>query len=137
MSTRARVGVELKDGTILSMYVNSDGYIDQLGRILFNNYTDKKDIIKLIRSGNARRIGPTINQSTFFKEKPEISNDQYSFIEMSLKTGMDFIYLYVLDNEWLYSKRNETPYALEDLEYAISDNLEAAIKPSDMNSFIK
>ena len=136
MSTRARVGVELKDGTILSMYVNSDGYIDQLGRILFNNYTDKKDIIKLIRSGNARRIGPTINQSTFFKEKPEISNDQYSFIEMSLKTGMDFIYLYVLDNEWLYSKRNETPYALEDLEYAISDNLEASTNPNDMDALI-
>ena len=34
MATRSRIGIELKDGSILSSYHHYDGYPEWLGRIL-------------------------------------------------------------------------------------------------------
>ena len=52
MSTRSRIGLELADGSILSVYHHWDGYESWLGRILKTHYNTKEKIAELIDGGD-------------------------------------------------------------------------------------
>jgi hypothetical protein len=52
MSTRSRIGIELKDGSILSAYHHWDGYPEWLGRILNTHYNTKSLVEELIDGGD-------------------------------------------------------------------------------------
>ena len=52
MSTNARIGLQLSDGSILSVYHHWDGYPEWLGVTLKEQYNTKKDIVDLIDGGN-------------------------------------------------------------------------------------
>lgn len=52
MSTRSRIGLELSDGSILSVYHHSDGYPSWLGRILTTHYNTKELVEQLIDGGD-------------------------------------------------------------------------------------
>lgn len=52
MSTRARIGLELKDGSILSVYHHWDGYTSWLGRILTTHYNTRSLAEELIDGGD-------------------------------------------------------------------------------------
>ena len=52
MSTRARIGLELKDGSILSVYHHWDGYPEWLGRILKTHYNSRSLAAELIDGGD-------------------------------------------------------------------------------------
>ena len=48
MATRSRIGIELSDGSILSVYHHWDGYPTWLGRILNTHYTTREKVEDLI-----------------------------------------------------------------------------------------
>jgi len=52
MATRSRIGLELKDGSILSAYHHWDGYPSWLGRILNTHYNTKEKVSELIDGGD-------------------------------------------------------------------------------------
>ena len=52
MSTRSRIGIELKNGSILSVYHHWDGYPEWLGRILNTHYNTKFKVAELIDGGD-------------------------------------------------------------------------------------
>ena len=52
MATRSRIGIELKDGSILSAYHHWDGYPTWLGRILETHYNTKEKVSALIDGGD-------------------------------------------------------------------------------------
>jgi len=52
MATRSRIGIELKDGSILSAYHHWDGYPEWLGRILTTHYNTKEKVSELIDGGD-------------------------------------------------------------------------------------
>ena len=52
MSTRARIGLELSDGSILSVYHHWDGYPEWLGRKLNEHYFTKQSVTELIDGGD-------------------------------------------------------------------------------------
>jgi len=52
MATRARIGLELADGSILSAYHHWDGYESWLGRILRTHYNSKELAAELIDGGD-------------------------------------------------------------------------------------
>ena len=52
MATRSRIGIELKDGSILSAYHHWDGYPQWLGRILNTHYNTKAKVTELIDGGD-------------------------------------------------------------------------------------
>ena len=52
MSTRARIGIELSDGSILSAYHHWDGYESWLGRILKTHYNSYEKAAELIDGGD-------------------------------------------------------------------------------------
>ncbi len=52
MATRSRIGIELKDGSILSAYHHWDGYPQWLGRILTTQYNTREQAAELIDGGD-------------------------------------------------------------------------------------
>jgi hypothetical protein len=52
MGTRSRIGIQLKDGSILSSYHHWDGYPEWLGRILVTHYNAKSLAEELIDGGD-------------------------------------------------------------------------------------
>ena len=52
MATRSRIGIELRDGSILSAYHHWDGYPEWLGRILTTHYNSKELASELIDGGD-------------------------------------------------------------------------------------
>jgi hypothetical protein len=52
MGTRARIGLELKNGNILSVYHHYDGYESWLGRILTTHYNTRTKAAELIDGGD-------------------------------------------------------------------------------------
>ncbi len=52
MSTNARIGLQLKDGSILSAYHHWDGYPEWLGVTLKEQYNTREKIAELIDGGN-------------------------------------------------------------------------------------
>ena len=59
MATRARIGIELTDGSILSSYHHWDGYPAGLGYNLIVNWNDPAKLCEAIRLGDASHWGKT------------------------------------------------------------------------------
>ena len=114
MATRARIGLKLEDGSIISAYHHWDGYPEWLGVTLKEHYNKKEDIAKLIEGGNMSSCYSD-NQydekkQEFVKndpkpeyyggddEKPRLSRNFTQFAFDS-KSGEEYLYLFV-DNEW-------------------------------------
>jgi hypothetical protein len=52
MATRSRIGLELKNGNILSVYHHWDSYESWLGRILNTHYNTREKVAELIDGGD-------------------------------------------------------------------------------------
>ena len=52
MGTRSRIGIQLQDDSILSVYHHWDGYPSWLGRILTTHYNTKEKVAELIDGGD-------------------------------------------------------------------------------------
>ena len=52
MGTRSRIGIELKDGSILSAYHHWDGYPQWLGKTLVEQYNTREKAAELIDGGD-------------------------------------------------------------------------------------
>ena len=52
MATRSRIGIQLADESILSVYHHWDGYPEWLGRILNTHYNTKEKVADLIDGGD-------------------------------------------------------------------------------------
>ena len=57
MSTRCRIGIENKDGTITSIYCHHDGYPSYVGKTLVNNYKEESKIRALLDLGDMSSLG--------------------------------------------------------------------------------
>ena len=52
MATRSRIGIQLSDDSVLSVYHHWDGYPSWLGRILNTHYNTKEKVSELIDGGD-------------------------------------------------------------------------------------
>ena len=52
MATRSRLGIELKNGSILSVYHHYDGYPEWLGKTLKTHYNTRQSVSELIDGGD-------------------------------------------------------------------------------------
>ena len=114
MSTRARIGLKLDDGSILSAYHHWDGYPEWLGVTLKEQYNTREKIAKLLDGGNMSscwsdndfdyekqefvKQDPKPNYYGGDDEKPRLSRNFTQFAFDS-KSGEEYIYLYE-DGKW-------------------------------------
>lgn len=66
MATRARIGLELKDGSYISSYQHWDGYPGGLGYNLIDNWNNYDKIEEAIQLGNASKWGVVIGKKHDF-----------------------------------------------------------------------
>lgn len=52
MGTRSRIGIELPDHTVVSVYCHWDGYPEHNGKILVEYYLNRQDVEELIDGGS-------------------------------------------------------------------------------------
>ena len=109
MSTNARIGLKLADGSILSAYHHWDGYPEWLGVTLKEQYNTKEKIAELIDGGNMSSCWSDnvydYDKQEFVKrdpqpeyyggdsEAPKLSKDFVEFTEIS-NSGEEFLYVF-------------------------------------------
>jgi hypothetical protein len=59
MGTRSRIGYELPDHTVVSVYCHYDGYVENNGRILVDHYQDRDAVKELIDGGSMSSLRTT------------------------------------------------------------------------------
>ena len=69
MATRARIGIQQKDGTIISAYQHWDGYLSGLGYNLCEHWRDPKKVLKAIKLGNSSKWGQIIGSKIDFDDR--------------------------------------------------------------------
>ncbi len=71
MATRSRIGIELRDGSVLSAYHHWDGYESWLGRILRTHYNSKELAAELIDGGDMSTCWNDDNQPEYYSARGE------------------------------------------------------------------
>ena len=71
MATRSRIGIELKNGSVLSVYHHWDGYPEWLGRILKTHYNSRAKAVELIDGGDMSTCWNEENQPEYYSARGE------------------------------------------------------------------
>ena len=117
MGTRSRIGIQLKDDSILSVYCHWDGYPSFNGKVLREFYNTKEKVTQLINGGNISSLhtnvgwnnetlpetGPqyyTSRGESIDDNAPETSKDHGEYLQLSGRSDEEFSYLFA-DGEWL------------------------------------
>jgi hypothetical protein len=61
MATRSRIGIELEDGAIRSIYCHWDGYPSGVGATLTVHYTQREKVLELISLGDISSLDAEVS----------------------------------------------------------------------------
>ena len=75
MATRARIGIQLPDGSIRAAYQHWDGYPGGLGYKLIDHWTNPEKVQKAIELGNASTWNQIIGEKCDFDDRNAESHD--------------------------------------------------------------
>ena len=117
MATRSRIGIQLSDESVLSVYHHWDGYPEWLGRVLKTHYDTRDKVAELIDGGDMSSCWTTDRWDTKLNEEygpeyysqrgddcpPRLDPNVYDY----LAEGEEYAYLYTLKGEWICYNRNE------------------------------
>ena len=124
MATRSRVGIELKDGSVLSIYSHWDGYPEWAGRILRTHYNTREKVENLIDGGDVSCLwtddrwddsavkgvyGPLYYSQRGENCPPRLDANLIEYVG----DGEEYAYLYTLKGEWVCYELHETPKIVE------------------------
>ena len=111
MATRSRIGLELKDGQIVSVYCHWDGYPSFNGRVLRTHYNTEDQVRELIDGGDISAlrtnagwqnetlptVGPLYYSTRGEDCPPRLDNNMGEY----LQKGEEFAYVYTQSEGWL------------------------------------
>ena len=122
MGTRSRIGIQLQDNSVLSVYCHYDGYPEFNGRVLRDNYNTVEKVKELIDGGdmsctwtNAGWNNETLPESgplhyTARGESLESNAPRYDesiFDFLDKKNNEEYAYIWTVNNEWKCAKMNQ------------------------------
>jgi hypothetical protein len=107
MATRSRIGIQLADESVLSVYHHWDGYPEWLGRILKTHYNTKEKAAELIDGGDMSVAWNDNNEPEYYSARgedcpPRLDANKYDY----LADGEEYAYLFV-NNEWVCYNRHQ------------------------------
>lgn len=110
MGTRSRIGIELPDYSVLSVYCHWDGYPEHNGRILMEHYQNRQLIQELIDGGDISSLRSTEDwngnehdpQPLYYSERGEDVPPHHSTFDefVSSSAWEEYAYLYDLNGNW-------------------------------------
>jgi len=109
MATRARIGLELKDGSILSAYHHWDGYPEWLGRILTTHYNTKEKVSELIDGGDMSSCWNDDKEAEYYSARgencpPRLDSDIVEYLLPD--NSEEFAYVF-RNGEWVCYNMNQ------------------------------
>jgi hypothetical protein len=120
MATRSRIGIQLDDESILSVYCHWDGYPQFNGVKLVEHFNSRDAVTELIDGGDISALwtnlgwnnetlpetGPLYYSGRGEDCPPRLDANKYDY----LAEGEEYAYIYTLNNEWVCYNR----YQFED-----------------------
>ena len=108
MATRSRIGIQLADESILSVYHHWDGYPEWLGRILKTHYNSRDKAAELIDGGDMSTCWNDNNEPEYYSARgqdcpPYLDANKYEY----LADGEEYSYIYTLNDEWICYNRHQ------------------------------
>ena len=120
MATRSRIGIELKDGSILSAYHHWDGYPTWLGRILTTHYNTREQAADLIDGGDmsscwtdtvwgkdrtdGKKYGPETYAARGENCPPRL-DDLFEYLDK--KNNEEYAYIWTVNDKWVCMNMNQ------------------------------
>lgn len=84
MATRSTIALEYADGTVDQIYCHWDGYLDNNGQLLLQNYMDPFKVRSLMDLGDLSSLGPNIGEKHPFDTVAKYGTPEYE-AEMEAK----------------------------------------------------
>ena len=137
MATRSRIGLQLADGNILSVYHHWDGYPQWLGVTLNNKFNTREKVAELIDGGDISccdsdsdwNLNKVENHVQYYNDRGENTEPRLDAnFDEYVKNGEEYAYVFTLDHVW-------ECYAIDrnyDDDYNVTDvNVKPATIPSE------
>ena len=119
MGTRARIGIQLSDNSVLSVYHHWDGYPQWLGRILNTHYNTREKASELIDGGDMSSCWTDENWSDspkqtygpqYYSERgedcpPRLDDSIFEFLEK--ENNEEYAYIWTVNNVWKAINMNQ------------------------------
>ena len=122
MGTRSRIGIQLKDNSVLSVYCHYDGYPAFNGRVLRDHFDTPEKVKDLIDGGDMSctwtnagwnnetlpKSGPlyyTMRNETLESNAPRYDESIFDFLDK--KNNEEYAYIWTVNSEWVAFKMNE------------------------------
>ena len=113
MATRSRIGIQLKDGSVLSVYSHWDGYPEWNGKKLKEHFNSYEQAAELIDGGDISSLWTDKDweqkemesRTLYYAERgetdtePNLDNSFQAFISGVNDSWADYAYLFA-DGEW-------------------------------------
>jgi hypothetical protein len=114
MATRSRIGIQLKNGSVLSVYCHWDGYPEWNGKKLKEHFNSYEQAEELIDGGDISSLWTDTDwqnnkmkgyRTLYYAERgegdtePNLDNSLQSFIKGVNDSWADYAYLFA-DGEW-------------------------------------
>ena len=123
MATRSRIAIENQDGTVTSIYCHFDGYLEGVGKKLFEHY-DREKTEKLMELGDISALGEsTLWTIAYHRDRNEDLNfttfpNVEDLFDYGFESGIEYIYCLTKDGIWLVNKlgRSTVDILVEELE---------------------
>ena len=129
MATRSRIGIQLADDSILSVYHHWDGYPEWLGRILNTHYNTKEKVADLIDGGDmsccwtkdrwtGKQVAAYVNENIeaaeygpqYYAQRGEDCPPRYDesiFDFLDKDNNEEYAYVWTVNNKWVAFDMNE------------------------------
>ena len=109
MATRSRIGLQLADGAILSVYHHWDGYPQWLGVMLRENYSSREKIAELIDGGDISCLASDTDWDRkecephvlYYNARGENTEPRLDLnVDDYFADGEEYAYIFTLDHTW-------------------------------------
>jgi len=108
MGTRSRIGIQLKDDSILSVYHHWDGYPQWLGVKLEQLFYTRELVAELIDGGDMSVCCGENYTPEYYSERGETCPPHLdSSLDEYLEDGEEYAYVYTKNNTWKCFDRHE------------------------------
>jgi len=137
MATRSRIGLQLADGNILSVYHHWDGYPQWLGVTLNAKFNTRDKVAELIDGGDISccdsdsdwNLNKVENHVQYYNDRGDNTEPRLdSNFDDYVKNGEEYAYVFTLDHTWECYKIDRS----YDDDYNVTDvNVKVEIIPSE------
>ena len=137
MATRSRIGLQLADGNILSVYHHWDGYPQWLGVTLNEKFNTREKVAELIDGGDISccdsdsdwNLNKVENHVQYYNDRGENTEPRLDAnFDDYVRDGEEYAYVFTLDHTWECYKIDRS----YDNDYNVTDvNVKAETIPSE------